>query len=146
MDNREKYEYWLETAKYDLETAKIMMNNGRYIYVVFMCQQAIEKLTKGIYTLYTNNEPPVIHNISSIFNYLKREINFKEYLSINEFEYNLNNYKSFFAELLSYYISGRYPSYKEKMSNLINSDRAKRTLATTEEVFKWIESLSQYKK
>lgn len=109
MDNREKYEYWLETAKYDLETAKIMMNNGRYIYVVFMCQQAIEKLTKGIYTLYTNNEPPLIHNISSIFNYLKREINFKEYLSINEFEYNLNNYKSFFAELLSYYISGRYP-------------------------------------
>lgn len=145
MDSREKYEYWLETAKYDLETAKVMMNGGRYVYVAFMCQQSIEKLAKGIYTLYTNNEPPMIHNIWSIFNHLKKEIDFKKYLPMNEFETNLNKYKSFFAELLSYYISGRYPSYKEKMSSLIDSDRAKRILTTTEEVFKWIESLSQYK-
>jgi HEPN domain-containing protein len=36
MNNREKYEYWLEAAKYDLETARIMLRGGRYMYVAFM--------------------------------------------------------------------------------------------------------------
>lgn len=146
MNSKEKYEYWLEAAKYDLESARVMMNGGRYMYVVFMSQQSIEKLTKGIYTLYTDNEAPMIHNIWNIFKHLKKEINFEEYLPIEEFEENLHRYKSFFAELLSYYISGRYPSFKERISSSIDSSRAGRVLMNTEEVFAWIESLSQYKK
>lgn len=72
LNNREKYEYWLEAAEYDLESAKVMMNGGRYI-------------------------------------------------------------------------SGRYPSFKENISRTIDSKRAERVLHTTQEVFSWIESLSQYK-
>ena len=146
MNSREKYEYWLEAAQYDLDSARVMMAGGRYMYVAFMSQQTIEKLTKGIYTLYADNEPPMIHNIWSILKQLKREVNIGEYLPINEFEENLQKYKSFFAELLSYYISGRYPSFKEKISSTIDSNRAKRVLNNTEEVFSWIKSLSQYKK
>ena len=146
MNSREKFEYWLEAAQYDLDSARVMMAGGRYMYVAFMSQQTIEKLTKGIYTLYADNEPPMIHNIWSILKQLKREVNIGEYLPINEFEENLQKYKSFFAELLSYYISGRYPSFKEKISSTIDSNRAKRVLNNTEEVFSWIKSLSQYKK
>lgn len=146
MNNREKYEYWLEAAQYDLESARVMMDGGRYMYVAFMSQQAIEKLTKGIYNLYAENEPPMIHNIWNIFKQLKKEVKLEEQLTINEFEDNLQKYKSFFAELLSYYISGRYPSFKEKISSGIDSNRAKRILSNTEEVFSWIKSLSQYKK
>lgn len=47
MNNVEKYDYWEEIATYDLETAEAMLASGRYLYVVFMCQQAIEKLMKG---------------------------------------------------------------------------------------------------
>lgn len=43
MNSEEKYEYWLDIAKYDLETAEAMFDSGRYLYVVFMCQQSIEK-------------------------------------------------------------------------------------------------------
>jgi HEPN domain-containing protein len=146
MKSREKYEYWVEAAQYDLDSARVMMNGGRYMYVSFMSQQAIEKLTKGIYTLYTDNEPPMIHNIWNILRQLKREVNLSEYVPINQFEQNLQKYKSFFAELLSYYISGRYPSFKEKISSTIDSNRAKRVLNNTEEVFLWLKSLSQYKK
>jgi len=146
LNNREKYEYWLEAAEYDLESAKVMMNGGRYMYVAFMSQQAIEKLTKGLYTLYTGNEAPMIHNIWNIFKSLKREVNLaEESLNVEEFEINLEKYKSFFAELLAYYISGRYPSFKENISRTIDSKRAERVLHTTQEVFSWIESLSQYK-
>lgn len=147
MNSREKYEYWLEAAQYDLESAKVMMDGGRYMYVAFMSQQAIEKLVKGIYTLYTGNEAPMVHNIWNIFKSLKREIALdSDEGFIEELEINLKKYKSFFAELLAYYISGRYPSFKEKMSKSIDSKRAQRVLLTTQEVFSWIESLSQYKK
>ena len=30
MDAKEKYQYWLEAATYDLESAKVMMNGGSY--------------------------------------------------------------------------------------------------------------------
>lgn len=146
MNSRDKYEYWLEAAEYDLESARVMMNGGRYMYVAFMSQQAIEKLTKGIYTLYTDKEPPMIHNIWNTFKQLKKEVNLEEYLNINRFDENLQKYKIFFAELLSFYISGRYPSFKEKISSTIDSIRAKRVLSDTEEVFVWIKSLNQYKK
>lgn len=145
MNSREKYDYWLEAAEYDLESARVMMQGGRYMYVAFMCQQAIEKLTKGIFTLYADKEPPMIHNIWSIFRQLNVEADLSEYFTIEEFKKELHKYKSFFAELLSYYISGRYPSFKEKVSSSIDSNRAKRVLANTEEVFTWIRSLSQYK-
>jgi HEPN domain-containing protein len=146
VNSREKYEYWLEAAMYDLESAKVMMNGGRYMYVVFMSQQAIEKLTKGIYTLYSENEPPMIHNIWNIFKQLKSEVEHKENFPIDDFEHNMEKYKKFFVELLSYYISGRYPSFKEKISNTIDLNRAKNVLRNAEEVFAWIESLSKYKK
>jgi len=67
MEPSEKYIYWEEAAKYDLETAKAMLAAGRYLYVVFMCQQAIEKQVKGLHVLYTGDEAKRTHNIWIIF-------------------------------------------------------------------------------
>jgi len=39
LDRIKKYEYWEDIADYDLETADSMLKTGRYLYVVFMCQQ-----------------------------------------------------------------------------------------------------------
>ena len=51
MELNEKYQYWIKHAQYDLDTADSMCQTGRWIYVVFMCQQAIEKSVKGMYGL-----------------------------------------------------------------------------------------------
>lgn len=40
--------YWIEIAKYDLETAEAMLKSKRYLYVGFMCHQSIEKILKAI--------------------------------------------------------------------------------------------------
>ncbi len=40
---------WHELAQYDLGTADAMLSAGRYLYVLFCCQQAIEKHLKGTY-------------------------------------------------------------------------------------------------
>jgi hypothetical protein len=36
----------LERSRYDLDTTKAMLDAGRYLYVAYMCQQAVEKLMK----------------------------------------------------------------------------------------------------
>ena len=63
MDAQEKYEYWLDIAQYDFDTAESMLKSGRWLYVVFMCQQAVEKLVKGLYVLYIDDNVPKTHNI-----------------------------------------------------------------------------------
>lgn len=44
-----------------------MFYAGRHLYVVFMCQQAIEKLTKGLYVLKRGDEAQRTHNIYNVF-------------------------------------------------------------------------------
>jgi HEPN domain-containing protein len=82
-----------------------MLSSGRYLYVAFMCQQAIEKLTKGLYVLYIGEEPPKTHNIwyvfSSIFN---KDID-KHLLNDNAFLEKQKEYKPLFVKLHVYYIS-----------------------------------------
>jgi HEPN domain-containing protein len=31
--------HWIERSQYDLDTAKVMLDTGRYLYVAYMCQR-----------------------------------------------------------------------------------------------------------
>jgi len=59
----EKAKYWVELAEYDLETARVMLNNGRFLYVGFMCHQVIEKMLKACYVNSHQDIPPYTHNL-----------------------------------------------------------------------------------
>jgi HEPN domain-containing protein len=74
MTTEEKFEYWLDIAEYDLRTAEAMFETGRWLYVVFMCQQAIEKLCKGLYVLYVDDNVPHVHTISQILIQFQSEL------------------------------------------------------------------------
>ncbi|MDR0498299.1 MAG: HEPN domain-containing protein [Holophagales bacterium] len=63
MSSQEKFEYWLDVAQYDLRVAETMLNGGLWLYVAFMCQQAVEKLAKGLYVLYLDDNIPKTHSI-----------------------------------------------------------------------------------
>ena len=104
MTKEEKYAYWLELAQYDLDTAASMFTTGRWFYVVVMCQQAIEKCCKGLYTLYLDNNVPKIHNIKTIV------FRFKDKLPDAISEDKLK----FFDDLSSQYFANRYPDFSNK--------------------------------
>ena len=53
--------HWVERAKYDLETAKVMLETERYLYVGYMCQQAVEKILKAMIA-QKNKETLPVHN------------------------------------------------------------------------------------
>jgi len=44
----DKVAYWIDIANYDIDTAEAMYQTGRWLYVAFMCHQAIEKTLKPI--------------------------------------------------------------------------------------------------
>ena len=140
MDAKEKYRFWEDIAEYDMVTAEAMLKAGRYLYVVFMCQQSIEKMLKGLYILKKQKEPPRLHNLVRLFHKIygntDNELNPKHGL---EFK----NYLQLFAKLTAYYISERYPSYREKLSESINKKEATEILLKTKEAFLWLKSLEK---
>ena len=131
MDAQEKYEYWLDIAQYDLETAIAMLVGGRWLYVVFMCQQAIEKLVKGLYILYLDDNVPRLHNINNILECFKDKL--PSFISEDKLK--------FFDRLSGYYINNRYPEYSSKLSKQINEAIAKEILSRTKEEFTWLLTL-----
>ena len=56
-------ERWATQSRYDLETAKAMLDAGRYLYVLFCCQQAVEKMLKALIAKRTKALPPRLHNL-----------------------------------------------------------------------------------
>jgi len=131
MTTEEKYERWLELAQFDLGTADAMFATGRWFYVVFMCQQAIEKLCKGLYTFYLDDNVPKIHNIKQLF------LCFEEKLSVivDEDKYHL------FDSLSAYYLMNRYPDLSRQSNQQIGKSEVEPLLAKTKEVFSWLLTL-----
>lgn len=138
MESKEKYIYWKEIATYDLDTAEAMFNSGRYLYVAFMCQQSIEKLVKGIYVFHYDEEAPRTHNIWLVLKPLIDD----EKLGKGSIDYLVEK-KLYFADLAFYYISERYPSYKDNLASRLNKETASELLMTSKEVFECL--ISQYK-
>ncbi|MDR1039712.1 MAG: HEPN domain-containing protein [Deltaproteobacteria bacterium] len=69
MGPEEKYQYWLKDAQYDIESAEHNLTGARWFYSIFMCQQAIEKLAKGLFGPYfdfnTIPLPTISKNLST---------------------------------------------------------------------------------
>ena len=63
MPRDDKVNYWVSIAEYDLETAEVMLVNNRFLYVGFMCQQAVEKMLKAYYVAVKMENPPYIHQL-----------------------------------------------------------------------------------
>jgi HEPN domain-containing protein len=108
-----------------------MYSTGRWFYVVFMCQQAIEKCCKGLYTLYLDENAPKIHNIKDIF------FHFKDRLPVAVSEDILR----FFDSLTAQYITYRYPDFEYSPDHRTSKGEAGRILKKTKEVFSWLLTL-----
>lgn len=116
---------WMERAKYDLNTASALMDARKYLYVAFMCQQAIEKMLKAV-LIREGKEVLPIHNLVRLAE-LSGIV-----LKMSEAQ------KEFLADLTPYAIAARYGDYKRNLSEIINRGKAKKLLAETETMFRWL--------
>jgi HEPN domain-containing protein len=132
MNAEEKFEYWLEHAQYDMKAAEAMLNAEMWLYGVFMCQQAIEKLVKGVYGLFIDTDnAPRIHNITR----LVKEFEHKLEESVKDEFYDL------FDTLSGYYLNNRYPDFKMGLIKTISENNAQEIYRQTKEVFAWLQTL-----
>lgn len=118
---------WLDSACYDLETAEHMFNTGRYIYTIFMCQLAIEKILKAKVQEITDKMPPRTHNLRYL-------------IKLSDLEPNEETFE-FISKLSDVSIVTRYPEDFEELQRAYDQKVAQRYLKETKKVFQWIKQL-----
>jgi HEPN domain-containing protein len=64
----EETKNWLNMVDYDIDTARQMFKTKRYVYVIFMCHLAIEKVFKALVCEETNKFPPKTHDLILLTN------------------------------------------------------------------------------
>jgi HEPN domain-containing protein len=108
-----------------------MFLTGRWLYVVFMCQQALEKLCKGLYLIYIDDDIPRSHDIPHIVSLFMDKLH----------EPIREDCLQLFRRLSSFYLQSRYPEYKDKLSTVTGEIEAKQLLERTKEAFEWLLTL-----
>jgi len=114
-------------ARYDLDTARIMFDTGRYLYVLFCCQQALEKGLKGMILYRSKGFPPRIHNLPRL----------AEVAGIDLDKERQQTY----AELSALYIQTRYPEEIESLGKRVSREAAWKWFQTTEREIAWLLSM-----
>jgi HEPN domain-containing protein len=120
--------YWVEIADYDLETAEAMLITKRYLYVGFMCHQAIEKLLKACYVNALKEIAPYTHNLARL------AIQAKIYDRLNDEQ------KDLFDTLEPLNIEARYPTKKETVLKSLNEEKCAELINKTKELSQWIKT------
>lgn len=115
-------EYWINSAKSDLDTAELLIRETRYTHGLFFCHLAIEKVLKAHVVKTTGQVPPKTHNLIYLLDITNLEFEEKD--------------EEFLGILMKYQLEGRYPDYNpvvpaaEKVSDYLN---------VTKKLLTWIE-------
>jgi len=122
----EKVQYWVSLSDYDIDAAVAMLRSKHYLYVAFMCHQAIEKIFKAAYTKLKEETPPYTHKLAS----LALQSGFYERLSEEQ--------KSFVMDVEPLNIEGRYPDYKRTIAQSLSLPVCEQLWAQTKILQQWI--------
>lgn len=101
-----------------------MLATGRYLYVVFMCHLALEKMLKAHVTAVTQSVPPKTHDLI----YLVKQIG----LAMPQ------PYLDFIGKINNASVPTRYPDDLPKMIAQYPESVVRDYLERTEEVLQWL--------
>ena len=121
---RKDTENFLLSSEYDFTTAQHMLKTGRYVYVVFMCHIAIEKLLKAVVAEITGRTPPKTHNLI----YLVKLANLYIPQELFDFVAKINNSS----------VVTRYPEDFKILITSYPEEIVREYLENTEKVLTWL--------
>ena len=104
-----------------------MLASSRYLYVLFCCQQAVEKALKCAIVRQTGEFPPRDHNLIRLGEAAGIELSGEQ--------------RRFLGELSAYYIQSRYPEEIKSLGSAMTREIAEQILRKTEEVVEWLFSM-----
>jgi len=128
---KNKIDYWLDIAHYDLITAKAVLEKKRFLYVGFLCHQTAEKCLKAYFWHTQKQEPPHTHNLILLSKQSEFDICSEE------------KYLELFKELMPLNIQARYPEDKELLLKSLNAAKCRQLLKETTKLYAWIKKSLQ---
>jgi len=125
VEIKEKIDYWINISAYDLETAAAMLSTGRFLYVGFMCHQAIEKILKASFVSLLKTTPPYSHSLL----FIAQECGIYD---------RLNDIQKDTMDLLEpLNIKARYPAFTKNLT-IMDGKKSQFILDKTTELYQWI--------
>jgi len=125
MNDQKLFEKWLDRMAYDRDTAKAMVQTGRLIYAVFMCQQSLEKCFKALLA-YQEKEIIPIHNLRRLAE-LSNVIEELDDATLMKLDF-----------LSNYYINARYKEDLQQLAKGISEAVAQDFVQFAEGVITWL--------
>ena len=122
----DKFEYWQDIAREDLDVAEDLFKAKRWLYVAFMCHQVIEKTLKAYWNAMREDEPPYVHNHrrlaegSGLYSEMSDE------------------QRRFLGEISNMNIEARYPEYKTGVARSLNEQKCQEIIDKTKQMQEWI--------
>ncbi len=126
MDSVDLTKYWFESADSDFETMKVLFNNKKNTWSLFIGHLVIEKMLKGLYAKSNPENPiaPKVHNLILLSQKANIEVpdELKEKIQV------INTFN----------ISARYDDYKRSFDSKCTDEYTKEQINNIMEVREWL--------
>lgn len=122
----DKVTYWIEIANYDIDTAEAMYQTARWLYVAFMCHQAIEKTLKAYWCGTREDDPPYTHNHKRLAS------------GCGLYEQMSDEQRKFIETVTNYNIEARYPEDKDALYRQLSKQACRLMIDETKQLMQWM--------
>ena len=126
MNNIDLMKYWFESSDSDFDTMKVLFENHKNTWCLFIGHIVIEKLLKGLYAKNNPENPisPKIHNLILLSQKANLEVP--------------NEIKEKIQVINTFNISARYDDYKKTFEEKCTNEYTTLQFKNIEEVQKWL--------
>ena len=126
MNNIDLMKYWFESSDSDFDTMKVLFENHKNTWCLFIGHLVIEKLLKGLYAKNNPENPisPKIHNLILLSQKANLEVT--------------NEIKEKIQVINTFNISARYDDYKKTFEEKCTNEYTTLQFKNIEEVQKWL--------
>lgn len=138
MKTLEKYKYWVMLSDYDLQTVPCLIDGQRWVYVAYVCQQAVERQLKGMYVYHVGKEAPKTHNLNFLFKKLQEEPGLNAGAQSEAFLSGRDDCEDFLVELMFYYMTDYPFSYKNIKDRFVDEKGARTLYEKTRQTLAWL--------
>ena len=116
--------YWLDSAAYDLETGRSLLEAKRFPYALFFGHLSLEKVLKALVVKATQQHSPYTHSLTLLVS--------KANLDISE------SILDRLAEYTEFHLESRYPDEKKEFYEKCTEEFARQKFEEMEEIYQWL--------
>ena len=124
FDITKTVKYWLESAAYDLDTGRSLLETKRFPYALFFAHLALEKILKAIVVKSTKEHAPFTHSLTFLASKSKMDIP--------------ESIVDKLAEYTEFHIETRYPDEKKDFYKKCTEEFAYQQFGEMEEIYRWL--------